>query len=79
MITKEGSTNILNCKTPGAGVLVPSFGFIHLNQRVTIHYFFKIFYSTPIHSTPLPGRDQTPLGVGGGGGVKIFRSPESLR
>ena len=39
MITKEGSTKIVNFMSPGAGVLV--LGCCHISYRVKIHYFFK--------------------------------------
>ena len=44
MMTKEGSTKIVNFMTHGAGVLVLGCGHI-----VKMHYFFKIFFSTPRH------------------------------
>ena len=48
MMTKEGSTKIVNFMTPGAGVLVLGCG--HISQRVKMNYFFKNL---------LPGIDQT--------------------
>ena len=39
MMTKEGSTKIVNFMTPGAGVLVLGCG--HIRHLVKIHYFFK--------------------------------------
>ena len=39
MITKEGSTKIVNFMTPGAGVLVQGHG--HISHVVKMHYFFK--------------------------------------
>ena len=39
MMTKEGSTKIVNFMTPGAGVLVLGRG--HINHIVKMHYFFK--------------------------------------
>ena len=51
MITKEGSTKIVNFMTPGAGVLVLGHG--HISNIVKIHYFFKK------SSTLLPGIYQT--------------------
>ena len=39
MMTKEGSTKIVNFTTPGAGVLVLGCG--HLSHIVKMHYFFK--------------------------------------
>ena len=39
MMTKEGSTKILNFMTPGAGVLVLGRG--HISHIVKMHYFFK--------------------------------------
>ena len=39
MMTKEGSTKIVNFMTPGAGVLVLGCG--HLSHLVKMHYFFK--------------------------------------
>ena len=38
MITKEGSTQIVNFMTPGAGILVLWCG--HLSHIVKMHYFF---------------------------------------
>ena len=45
MMTKEGSTKIVNFMTPGAGVLVQECG--HKSHIVKLHYFFKnfLFYS----------------------------------
>ena len=39
MMSKEGSTNIVNFMTPGAGVLV--LGCSHINHIVKLNYFFK--------------------------------------
>ena len=39
MITKEGSTKIVNFMTPRAGVLMLGRG--HFNPVVKMHYFFK--------------------------------------
>ena len=39
MMTKEGSTKIVNFMTPGAGVLALGHG--HISHIVKIHYFFK--------------------------------------
>ena len=39
MMTKEGSTKIVNFMTPGAGVLVLGRG--HISDIVKMHYFFK--------------------------------------
>ena len=39
MMTKEGSTKIVNFMTPGAGVLALGWG--HISHIVKIHYFFK--------------------------------------
>ena len=39
MMTKEGSTKILNFMIPGAGVLVLGCGYI--SHIVKMHYFFK--------------------------------------
>ena len=41
MMTKEGSTKIVNFMTPGLGVLVLGRG--HISHRVKMHYFFKNF------------------------------------
>ena len=50
MLTKEGSTKIVNFMTPGAGALV--LGRDHISCIVKMHYFFKnsfkIFF-TPRH------------------------------
>ena len=40
MITKKGSTKIVNFMTPGAGVLV--LGHCQISHIVKLHYFFKI-------------------------------------
>ena len=39
MMTKEGSTKIVNFMTPGAGVLVLGRG--HMSLIMKMHYFFK--------------------------------------
>ena len=39
MMTKEGSTKIVNFMTPGVGVLVLWLG--HMSHIVKMHYFFK--------------------------------------
>ena len=39
MMTKEGSTKIVNFMTPGAGVLVLGCG--HISHIVKMHYFFE--------------------------------------
>ena len=39
MMTKEGSTKIVNDMTPGTGVLVLGHG--HISYIVKMHYFFK--------------------------------------
>ena len=46
-MTKEESTKIVNFMTPRAGVLVLGRG--HISHIVKMHYFFKIFFSTPRH------------------------------
>ena len=44
MMTKEGSTKIVNFMPPGAGVLVLGHG--HISHIVKMHYFFKnLLYS----------------------------------
>ena len=45
MMTKEGSTKIVNLMTPGAGVLVLGCG--HKSHIVKLHYFFnnRLLYS----------------------------------
>ena len=43
MMTKEGSSKIVNFMTPGAGVLLLGHG--HLSHIVKMHYFFKISFS----------------------------------
>ena len=40
MMTKEGSTQIINFMTPGAGFF-SQYGFGHICHIVKIHYFFK--------------------------------------
>ena len=52
MMTKEGSTKIVNFMTLGVGVLVLGRG--HISHRVKMHYFFKIFFSTPRHRSDKP-------------------------
>ena len=46
MMTKKGSTKIVNSMTLGAGV--PELGCGHICHTciVNMHYFFKIFFST---------------------------------
>ena len=39
MMTKEGSTKIVNFMTPGVGVLM--LGRVHISHSVKMHYFFK--------------------------------------
>ena len=39
MMTKEGSTRIINFMTPGAGVFMLGCG--HISHIVKVHYFFK--------------------------------------
>ena len=39
IMTKEGSTKIVNFMTPGVGVLVLGRG--HISHIVKMHYFFK--------------------------------------
>ena len=39
MMTKEGSTKIVNFMTPGAGFLCRGHG--HISQIVKMHHFFK--------------------------------------
>ena len=39
MMTKEGSTKIVNFMTPGGGVLVLGCG--HISHTVKMHYYFK--------------------------------------
>ena len=41
MITKDWSTKILNCMTPGTGFFMLVRG--HIHHLMKIHYFFKIF------------------------------------
>ena len=45
MMTKDGSTKIVNFMTQRAGVLVLGRG--HKSHIAKVHYFFKIFFSTP--------------------------------
>ena len=45
MMTKEGSTKIVNFMTPWTGVLVLGRG--HISHTVKLYYFVKIFFSTP--------------------------------
>ena len=50
IMTKEGSTKIVNFLTSRAGVLVLGFG--RINHVVKMHYIFKnllLFFSTPMH------------------------------
>ena len=50
MVTKEGSTKIVNFMTPGAGILVKERG--HRSHIVKLHYFFKnlLLYSQTLIS-----------------------------
>ena len=48
MITKKGSTKIVNFMTPGAGVRVVGRG--HISHVVKLHISLKIVLSTPRHS-----------------------------
>ena len=59
MMTKEGSTKIVNIMTPWAGVLVLGHG--HIRHIVKIHYSFKHFFNL------LPGIDQTNYVYSNGG------------
>ena len=43
MMTKEGSTKIVNFMTPRAGVLMLGCG--HISHIVKMHYFFKKSFS----------------------------------
>ena len=52
MMTKEGSTKIVNFMTPGAGVLMLGHG--HISHIVKMHYFF-------LKSALFPSIDQTNL------------------
>ena len=47
MMTKEESTKIVNFKPPGARILALGCGLI--SHMVKMHYFFKIFFFTPMH------------------------------
>ena len=47
IMTKEGSTKIVNFMTPGTGVLVLGRG--HIGHIVKMYYFSKIFFFTPRH------------------------------
>ena len=51
MMTKEGSTKIVNFMTPGAGVLVLGRG--HISHIMKMHYFFKnlLLYFQVIQTT----------------------------
>ena len=50
MMTKEGSTKIVNFVTPGAEVLVLGRG--HISHIVKMHYFFnKPFFYPPMDQT----------------------------
>ena len=51
MMTKEGSTKIVNFMNPGTGVFVLERG--HISHKVKLHYLFKN------SSSLLPGIDQT--------------------
>ena len=51
MMTKEGSTKIVNFMTPGAGVLVLGRGLI--SHIVKMHYFFKNLLLTPRHRSDI--------------------------
>ena len=62
MITKEGSTKIVNIMIPGAGVLFLGRG--HISHIVKLHYFFKnlLIY----------------LGGGGGGGLEKKKKKKKM-
>ena len=47
LIIKEGSTQVLNFMTPGAGILVMGCG--HLGHIVKMHYVYNFFYSSLRH------------------------------
>ena len=47
MMTKEGSTKLVNFMTPGAGVFVLGRG--HISHIVKMHYSFKIVLFTLRH------------------------------
>ena len=47
MMTKEGSTKIINFMTPGAGVLMLGRG--HISHIVKCIISLKIYFSTPRH------------------------------
>ena len=47
MMTMEVSTKILTFMNPGAGVLMLGCGLI--SHILNMHYFSKIFFSTPRH------------------------------
>ena len=49
MMTKEGSTQIVNLMTPGVGVL--ALGCDHISHTVKMHYSLKIFFFTPRHGS----------------------------
>ena len=49
MMTKEGSTKIVNYMTPWAGILALGCG--HIDHIVKVHYSFKIFFFTPSHKS----------------------------
>ena len=51
MMTKEGSTKIVNFMTPGTGILLLGHG--HISHILKMHYFFKNPFAL------LPGFDQT--------------------
>ena len=44
LMTKEGSTEIVNFLTPGAGVLLIGRG--HISFTIKTHYFFKNLFKT---------------------------------
>ena len=48
MMTKEGSTSIVNFMTPGAGVLVQARG--RISHLVKMHYFLKNLLWCMVHS-----------------------------
>ena len=74
MMTKEGSTKIVNSITPGARVLVLGPG--HISQIVEMHYFFKISFSTPRHRSDKPNKDKVCSNEEGFNKIVNFIPPE---
>ena len=76
MMTKEGSTKIVNFMTPGAGVFV--LGRSHTNHIVKIHISLK-FFSTPVDQTNyVYSNDEQGMGLLGCGHISHIARMNAL-